>query len=210
MTNQKAVLRVAPATLIIFSILFSPVFILGIQLILQFPKQLQGGGFVCFLYICIMYLIGSATVYFKENELTYRVCFFLRRSIDLETVTKVKVAANPAPTLVLQSKHSKPFKFVIKPFSRAGVALIINHIKLHAPNAEFDKISTDLGRGDFSSVTRETIRAENLFQLFGTVIGTMIVLGLARAATHSALLTAGIIVVAVLAFMIMVSRRRKK
>ena len=210
MNGQKRVtIYVAFATIVIFIVLYSPFWICGGLAI--FKHQNYSGGFSALaLGLFFLFYICANTVCLKGKKLTYNMFFLFGRSIDLETVTKVKVAANPAPTLVLQSKHSKPFKFVIKPFSRAGVALTINHIKLHAPNAEFDKISTDLGRGDFTSVTRETIRAENLFQLFGTVIGTMIVLGLARAATHSALLTAGIIVVAVLAFMIMVSRRRKK
>ena len=209
MNKQKRItVHVAFATVVIFSIIFSPAWIFGTEAIF---KHNYSGGFGCligglffFLWIC------SATVYFEDGKLTYSMFFFIRRSVDLETVTKVKTVANPAPTLVLQQRHSKPFKFVIKPFSKAAVAVIMHHIKLHAPNAEVDRISADLEEGDFASVTREALRVQNLFQLFGLVIGTMFVVAFAQAEVHSTMLTIGIIVLAVLILLTVAALQRRK
>jgi hypothetical protein len=47
----------------------------------------------------------------------------------------------------------------------------MHHIRLHAPHAKFSSISSDLERGDFAAVARETIQFQNMLRIVCTLAG---------------------------------------
>jgi hypothetical protein len=207
MPNEKIIVRVSPVTAVIFSIIFSPAIIIG--LVKVFEYQQIGGGFAfCALPIFFIYWICSPTVSLEDKTLTYSIGFFARRSINLESATRVEVTARPTPVLKLFQGHSKHIEFIIKPFSKTGVTFILHYIKSHAPNAQFDSISSDLEHGDFVSVTREAMRLQNWLQFFSTVAGSSFLVAFSQAKIHSTPLTIGIIIIAALALVIMASRKK--
>jgi hypothetical protein len=181
--NDDRIIRAAPATVIIFSIIFSVCLFNGLLCIFM-TGQLWTGLIFCALYPAAVLAICSPTVIITNNTLTYRNLLG-SRSIDLSSVTKVSVTARPTPTLQLFSAHMrKPFSFYIKPFSRTGVTYIMHRIRMSAPNARFNVISHDLTNNDFSSMTRETIKTQNLIRVIAILGGTSIALGLVRALIH--------------------------
>jgi hypothetical protein len=167
MTNQKRItIHVGFTTVIIFSVLWLPLLAIGLIQIFQSGRLESGLGFCAAGLFTIIYFC-SPTVCLNDERLTYCKYFLIWRSIELKSISRVNLLSIPStsnavsvavPTLFLHQAQSKPFKFVIKPFSKAGVSLMMRHIRRHAPNAEFDRVSSDLAHGDFASVTRQTIK----------------------------------------------------
>jgi len=86
--------------------------------------------------------------------------------------------SRPAPNLVLSgfSDASPLGYFIVKPFSKAGVAAILHHIQTECPEAHFDDVSTDMKTGDFASVTRQTLAARNILRIALASSGGMFVI----------------------------------
>ena len=82
------------------------------------------------------------------------------------------------------SNGKAPFAFIIKPFTKNGVACMMQHIRTSCPEARFDAISDDLLRADFGSVTRETLSTRNLIRIAVTVGGAAIASAIIRAIAH--------------------------
>lgn len=182
--HDERINRVAPATAIISSILFSPLLLVGLQCIFQ-TGQFWTGLSLCTVYPATILAFCSPTVFINNNTLTYRSLFFVSRSIDLSTVIKLSVTAQPAPTLQIFSANvHEPFSFIVKPFSKAGITYVMKRIRVSAPNADFDAISDKLLTGDFSSLTREAIKTRNLIRIVITVGGTSIAIALVHALTN--------------------------
>jgi hypothetical protein len=179
--EQQLVIRSAPSTGIIFSILFSPAAYVGVKAIFYAPYQLGLGVFLCALYVFIIYWACSPTVNLSGKTLAYYT-LFSRRSVELASISEFDVVADLAPLLVLhRSDQPEPFSFVIRPFSKAGVTSILRHIRVHASRAQFNAISADLEQGDFASVTREALRTQNLLRVFITAGGAMFAVALFHA-----------------------------
>jgi hypothetical protein len=192
------------------SLIISPFIIHSFLFLMMKPGHFLDGLTVWAIALLIILPACSATVYLEDNLLIYCTCFFIRRSVNLDSVTKVKVTAQPAPTLVLtRFDHPRPFKFIIKPFSKNSVTFIMHYIREHAPHAKFSSISSDLERGDFASVTRETIQFHNLLRIGCVVACGAFLSEFSQAKTHSMLLTAGIIVVAVLVLITMALKKKR-
>jgi TM2 domain-containing membrane protein YozV len=169
MINGKTiVVRISPATAIIFSLIFSPAIIVGLAKI--FESQIGAGLGICAIPLLLLYWICSPAVHLTDKTLTYHNGF-TQRSIDLESIIKVEVIARPMPVIRLCQGRSKYFEFNLKPFSKNGAAFILHYIKSHVPNAQFDSISSNIEQGDFESVTRETLKLQNWIRFFATLVG---------------------------------------
>ena len=167
-------IRVAPATVIIFSVLLSPALIVGALLIWR-GQQIPEALGLCVVYIAFVYLICSPSVELTPNRLIYR-SFLKRKAIALSEVVEVKMGALVAPTIQLFRKSSPgvPFSFIVKPFSKLGVVTMLHHIRTFCPEARFDRITDDMSVGDFRSITRETISSQNLMR-FALILGSSII-----------------------------------
>jgi hypothetical protein len=181
--QEDRTIRTSPSTAIIFSILFLPALFVGFQCIFK-TGQLCEGLLFFVLYSATIFAICSPTVLIANNTLTYRN-FFGSRSIDISSVIKISVTAEPAPTLnIFTPDIVKPFSFIIKPFSKNGVTCIMKSIRMSAPSASFDAISDDLSNSDFSSLTRETLKTQNIVRLILLVGSVSIAAALSRALFH--------------------------
>lgn len=121
----------------------------------------------------------------EPNTLSYQ--WLAKKCIvDLLGVRHVWVTAhNIAPTLELRGKDKHLLlSFIIKPFSLAGIASILQHIHRFSPEAEFDDKCDDLLRGDTSSVTRQVLSVQNLIRLSLTLGGAMFLTALIRNCSH--------------------------
>ena len=170
--NTPIVVKIAPATLIIFSILFSPVLIAGLTLLWK-GGQLRDGFLLCCLFGLAVYGICSPNVELLPGKLIYRA-LFKKKSVNLAQVRYVAIASRPAPTLELSGTSKNPplISFIVKPFSKVGVAAILHHIQTESPAAQFDAVSADMKAGDFESVTRQTLAFRNILRIVSTVAGS--------------------------------------
>ena len=162
---QPNVIRVGSATVIILSILFSPFLIGGVSLLWKGLHIMQGLA-LCAAYFALLYWLCSPAVELLPRRLAFRT-LFRRKEIDLTTVSNVSITANRSPTLVLHRQAGEPFSFIVKPFSKADVVRILQHIGNANPSARFDAISSDMRRSDFGSVSRLSAR-NALRAAFGT------------------------------------------
>lgn len=147
-------LRVDRATVIIFSILFSPS-ILGAVVAFWQTHQILLGTFLCLAYGACVYTICSPTIELAQGRLVYRA-LFKHMDIDLETITNVCVSIHSCPKLEFYRCETSCFSFPFKPFAKAGIAATLEHICLSNPTIQFDLLCEDMRRGDFGSVTRAT------------------------------------------------------
>jgi len=177
--TSRILIRTDPATSIIFSILFCPALILGLNLIWK-GAQVNEGLLLCGLYFSAHYYMCSPTIELTKGLLVYRA-FMKRISIELPLVRDVAIVSKPAPHLELSiSDQDPPFSFIIKPFSKAGVAETLQYIRSNAQWAKFDGVSTDLCRGDFASVTRQTLSTRNILLLSGSLAGGSVISALLK------------------------------
>lgn len=183
-STSPRIIRAAPATVIIFSVLFSPALLLGGLLIWrgqQFPEAIG----LCFIYILGVYAICSPAVELSHNQLIYRLPW-KRRRIILSEVVGVSMSARPAPTLKLSKGNGQEesLSFVLKPFTKGGVVTIFDHIRRYCPTARFDGISKDMSSGDFSSITQETISSRNLIRIVVIVGSSAVAAAIAQMLFH--------------------------
>ena len=117
----------------------------------------------------------------EPNRLSYQ-WLANKGSVDLSSVHYVWITAhNIAPTLELRGKDKRlMLSFIIKPFSLAGIACILQHIYGFSPDAESDAKCDDLLRGDTSSVTREVLSVQNFIRLAFTLGGAMFLTALSK------------------------------
>ena len=119
-SRDNRIIRVSPATVIIFSVAFSPLLFVGLLCIFK-TGQPWTAVFLCALYAAAIYAICSPTVFLTDTTLRYRN-LLKSRSIDLSTVIGASVTVRPAATLELRSTSSRhPFTFIIKPSARKAL-----------------------------------------------------------------------------------------
>ena len=183
-STPRHIIRVDPATVIIFSVLLSPALITG-SFLLWRGQQIADGLGLCAAYVAFLYWICSPSVELAPNELIYR-SLLQRKAIMLSDVTGVSISARPAPTLELKRGPGKGprFSFIVKPFSKSGVVALLHHVRTFAPEASFDGIARDMSAGDFKTVTRETISTQNLIRIAFAIGASSVAAALARALFH--------------------------
>jgi len=165
MDTTPRLIRVDPATVVIFSVLLSPALLVAGSLIWH-GQQIPAALGLSMVYLGTVYGICSPVLELRPGQLTYH-SLLGRRTIELSEVAEVKMSAKPAPTihLVRKKRGSVSFAFIIKPFSKAGVVALLHHLRASCPDARFDDIANDLDTGDFRSITREAISAQNLIRI---------------------------------------------
>ena len=168
---QTRIIRVCPATVIIFSVLLSPLLFPAVSMILRKQQLAEAVGF-CAAYFGFLYVVCSPTVELSRDGLVYKA-LFKRRAIAFSEIRGVRMSAHPAPTLELKrlGAHAQPFSFIVKPFSKAGVIAILSDIRSNCPDANFDDVSNDMEHGDFKYITREAIASQNIFRIV-LIVGT--------------------------------------
>jgi hypothetical protein len=179
--EEPRIVRVGISTVVVGLTMFSPFLFYGVTLLIKAPEQLTTALFNCALYPALVYLIAAPKVTLEPNRLRYQ--WLAKKSIvDLPSVLHVWVTAhNVAPTLEFRGKdNALMLSFIIKPFSLAGIASILQHIHRFSPEAEFDDKCDDLLRGDTSSVTREVLAVRNLVRLAIAIGGAMFLTALIR------------------------------
>jgi hypothetical protein len=163
--EQTATVRVSKSTVIIFAIIFLPLLLWGTSLLWS-TGQTEKGVLISIGYVFMVYWVCSPSIELIPGGIIYRA-LFRRREIDLSTVSEVSVSANPAPSLVFQTakRGGDLFRFMIKPFSKAGLVAVLHHIRQSNPSIRFDKFAEDMSNADFRSVTREAIVTRNLLRI---------------------------------------------
>ncbi|MBK1884725.1 hypothetical protein JIN85_20100, partial [Luteolibacter pohnpeiensis] len=179
-SDAPRLIRAAPATVIIFSVLFSPALLLGVLLIVRGQQIREALGLVA-LYAVAVYWVCSPSIELAANRLIYR-SLLKRAEIDLSQVSRVTMSANPAPTVTLTRKDGgTPLSFIVKPFSKLGIVAMFRHIRERSPDVQLDGISHDMSEGDFGTITKEAISTRNLIRIALTVSGSALAAALARA-----------------------------
>ncbi len=166
--------RTSPTTVVVFSILWAPFVLAGLTCLSPSSSQPLTGLALCACYPVAVWIACSSSVTLRPEIIVHR-SLFAERYINLETVAQVYVTALPAAKLTLVDQEGKGLTFRIKPFSRTGVAAILAHVAAAVPNAAFNETAIDLARGDFDSVTRESIHSWMVFRVaFGFGIAILI------------------------------------
>lgn len=157
-------IRVAPATVIIFGLIFSPALFLGGLLITRGQQIPEALGLIVF-YLGFVYWICSPSIELGEDRLVYRA-LFKRNEVQISNVERIAMHANPAPTLTLTRKDGgSPLSFIVKPFSKSGIVAMIRHIREWSPEVQLDGISQDMSQGNFDSISKETLSTRNLIRI---------------------------------------------
>jgi len=174
------VLRVDPRTTVIFAAMFSPALLVA-GLLLWRGRQPGDAAILCAVYATGLYWMAGRTVELVPGHLVYRV-FFVRKTIDVSDVVAASVVSRPAPTLeLLYAGSSKPVPaFIVKPFTKAGVAAMLQHIVAASPEARLHRIADSLREGSFDAVARDARRAMNLLRLALSVAGMLTAVAVAR------------------------------
>ena len=183
-STSPRIIRVDPATVIIFSVLFSPALLMAVLLIWR-GQQIPEALGLCVVYVVMVYWICSPSLELGQDQLTYHA-FLTQKTIALSEVTGVKMSASPAPTIHLVRKQHgvSSFSFIIKPFSKLGVVALMHHLRSHCPGARFDEIANDLDRGDFGSVTRAAISTRNMIRFVVAGASATFAAAIVRALLH--------------------------
>jgi hypothetical protein len=181
-SDSPRVIRVAPATVAIFAVVFCPL-LLTATLLISRGQQIPHALGLCAAYIGVVGWFCSPSIELSPNRLAYRT-ILRRRSIVLSEVVRVSTSANPAPTIAFKQNRraGRPLAFIVKPFSKRGVTAMLQHVREYSPQAQFDRIAADMAAGDFHSITKETISSRNLLRIaivaavavFGTAIARML------------------------------------
>ena len=179
-TETSRLIRVAPATVIIFSVLFSPILLTGVLLIFRGEQIRDALGLIA-CYVGAIYWVCSPTVELGEQRLIYRA-LFQRKAIEISEIGRVSMGVKPAPTVTMMRKGGgSPLSFIVKPFSKAGVVAMFRHIREKNPEVQMDGISQDMSAGDFESINKETISTRNLVRIALGVGGSALAAALAKA-----------------------------
>jgi hypothetical protein len=168
------VVRVAPVTIVIFSVMGLPALLAALQLFWH-GEQLRDASLLCAAYLVFVWWIASHRVELAPGRLVHRT-LFTRKEIDLSRVVRASIVARPAPTLELRRAGSREVvsAFIVKPFSKAGVAAILEHVRASSPGVKLDPVAEAMRKGDFDLVTRETIKATNLLRLVVVVVAALV------------------------------------
>jgi len=179
------IVRVGISTVVLGLLMFSPFLFGGIIVLVKAPEQWLTALFLAACYPALVYWISAPKVTLEPNSLNYQ-SLANQGSVDLPSVHYVWTTAhNIAPTLEFRGKDKHlMLSFIIKPFSLAGIASILQHIHRFSPEVEFDDKCADLLRGDTSSVTREVLSVQNFIRLAFTLGGAMFLTVLVRNCSH--------------------------
>jgi hypothetical protein len=182
--DKPTILRVDVATIVIFSVLASPFMLMALLLFWR-GKQITEASFLCAAYVGVLCWIASHGVELAPGRLIHRT-LFTRKDIELSRVVAASIVARPAPTLELRRAGSREIvsAFIVKPFTRAGVAAILQHIRECSPGVKLDRIAEDMSEGRFDTIARETIKAMNLLRLVLLVVAIVVVGTLVRVYLH--------------------------
>jgi len=145
-------LHVGMATVLLFSVLFSPLLWVAIMAIGGQHQPVQAVFFLM-AYFAGMYCVCSPSIELRPGHLLYRT-FFYRLDIDLQTVTAVSVATHPGLMLKLRRESQPAIALSIKPFAQEDIVVLLGHIQRESSNATFDPLSQSLGRGFFESINQ--------------------------------------------------------
>ncbi len=178
------VLRVDPRTVIIFGVMLSPALLVAGELVWHGRQSLAAAA-LCGLYAAGLYWMCGRTVELAPGRLVYRV-MFTRKIFDLSNIVMASIVARPAPTLELRHRGAPRAvpAFIVKPFTRSGVAAILQHVRECSPGVKLDRAAEDTVEGRFDTVTRETIRATNLLRLMFLVVGMLVLSAAVRRLLH--------------------------
>lgn len=171
------VVRAAPATIIIFAVMGLP-FVVMACLLFWDGKQLRDASLLGAAYLVLVSWTASHRVELAPGRLIHRT-LFTRKEIDLSRVVAASIVSRPAPTLELRRAGSRESvgAFIVKPFTKRGVAAILDHVRESSPGVKLDRVAEAMRKGDFDLVTRETIKPANVLRLV-----VMVVTGLTAAA----------------------------
>jgi hypothetical protein len=178
--DSRQIIRAAPATIVIFSVLCSSVPLVALLLFWR-GQQLPEAVLLCGIYVGVVSWICSPTVELRPGRLLYRT-LFTRVEIDLADVVSASIAANPGPKLELRGpgKGQVLGAFGVKVFSREGVAAILGHVRESSPGVDLDTFAESMRQGRLDLVTRETLRSANWLRGVWLIIGVMVAVGLGR------------------------------
>jgi hypothetical protein len=173
--DQRAalVVRVDPATVVIFSVMLSPAVLVALQLFWH-GRQLRDASLLCAAYVGVLWWISSHRVELAPGRLVHRT-LFTRKDIDLSRVAAASIVSRPAPTLELRRAGSRELvgAFIVKPFSKRGVAAILEHVRESSPGVELERVAEAMRKGDLDLVTRETIKAANVLRVVVVVVAAL-------------------------------------
>jgi hypothetical protein len=175
--EERVVVRTALSTVAIFSVLFCPSLLAGLLALSR--GHVRDGTLLCAAYVALVLWMASYRVELVPGLLVYRT-LLTRREIDLSNVTASSVESRPAPTLVLRSGSRKLGEFIVKPFTREGVAAILEHVRASSPGVKLDRSAEAMRLGDFSVVTRQAIQAVNLLRIVLVVAGALLLAAFLR------------------------------
>lgn len=167
------VLRVAPATVAIFSVMLSPSVAMAL-LLLSRGTQLWDAALLSVLYVATLYGMCARTVELAPGQLVCKTGP-LRKRIDLSRLVAARIVARPALTLELRFEGAAAYRraFTVKPFTKAGVSAILHHLRQCRPDVEYSGIAENMVHGDFDRVSREAIKAMNLLRMALLVAGVV-------------------------------------
>lgn len=166
------VVRVDPITIVIFSVLGAPALADGLLLLWR-GEQLQIAAALLAAYAAWIGWIASHRVELAPGRLVHRTVF-TRSDIDLSRVVSAEIVSRPGPTLELREGPRKlAGSFIVKPFTRAGVTAILEHVRASRPGVTFDRAAEAMRKGDFAVVTRQTIQAMHLVRVLVVLVGAL-------------------------------------
>jgi hypothetical protein len=116
------------------------------------------------------------TVELAPGRLVHRV-FFIPKRIDVSDLESATIVATPAPTLQLRHRGARKAvpAFIVKPFTRAGVLAILQHIQESSPGVKLGRVAKDMRENKYDTITRETVKAMNMLRLVLLVVAASVV-----------------------------------
>lgn len=153
-----------PATVVIFSILFSPaLFLVGVLAAKR--AQPVEATLVCGLYLVGVFFLGGRTVELRPGELVQTVLLVPRRT-DLRRMGEARFTADPAPVLELwrAGAEERAFAMYLKAYSLAGVAALLAHLRACSPGIALDGFEAFERVPEPERIARENARTLNLLR----------------------------------------------
>jgi hypothetical protein len=177
--TERRLIRVAPPTVVLFAVLCSPALAAGVWTLWR--GALRDGAVLCALYEVGVALLCSARVELAEGQVVHRPWPWQARKVDLVSVSSAWLAVGPGVTLVLARgpRDDDAVVLNVRPFSEAGAAAILAHVRAFDGDIPVDVTGAGLEPADAGAVAREGLFARRLLR--GILAGAAI-LALAAAA----------------------------
>lgn len=170
------VVRVARATIVIFSILFGPFLAASIVLLWR-SEQVRESLLFGAVYVAALYWMCGRSVELlpPSRGVQAQGIRSRRRRLSLGRRPTGSDALFPVCRLERGVQSVRREAVLAR-----GVAAILQHIRNSNPTAEFDPIAADMSAGDLESITRETLSARNLLLLVLTAAAPVLGAALGR------------------------------